>query len=37
MLDVYRQSKLAELAFKARADGQVGLVQLQVPETARAG
>ena len=35
MLDVYRQSKLAELAFKASADGQVGLVQLAVPELRR--
>jgi Rrf2 family protein len=31
MLDVYRQSKLAELAFKSSADGQVGLVQLAMP------
>jgi hypothetical protein len=36
MLDVYRQSKLSELAFKASADGQVGLVQLTVPEGVRA-
>ncbi len=35
MLDVYRQSKLSELAFKASADGQVGLVQLSVPEQPR--
>ena len=28
MLDVYRQSKLADLAFKSSANGQVGLVQL---------
>ncbi len=28
MLDVYRQAKLSELAFKAASDGQVGLVQL---------
>jgi hypothetical protein len=33
MLDVYRGSKLSELAFKATADGQVGLVQLNPPET----
>jgi Rrf2 family protein len=31
MLDVYRQVRLAELAFKATADGQVGLVQLTLP------
>jgi hypothetical protein len=31
MLDVYRQSKLIELAFKANEDGQVGLVQLSMP------
>ena len=36
MLDVYRQAKLAELAFKATPDGQVGLVQLNVPEGLRA-
>jgi Rrf2 family protein len=29
MLDVYRQAKLAELAFKPADDGRVGLVQLQ--------
>ena len=29
MLDVYRQAKLAELAFKPAGDGSVGLVQLQ--------
>ena len=29
MLDVYRQAKLAELAFKPTGDGNVGLVQLQ--------
>ena len=34
MLDVYRQAKLAELAFKATSDGQVGLVQLHVPDGA---
>jgi len=28
MLDVYRQAKLSELAFKPDSDGQVGLVQL---------
>jgi Rrf2 family protein len=32
MLDVYRQSRLAELAFKATPDGNVGLVQLAVPQ-----
>jgi Rrf2 family protein len=31
MLDVYRQSRLSELAFKATSDGQVGLVQLALP------
>jgi Rrf2 family protein len=31
MLDVYRQARLADLAFKASADGQVGLVQLAMP------
>ena len=31
MLDVYRQSKLADLAFKSSANGQVGLVQLAMP------
>jgi hypothetical protein len=36
MLDVYRLSKLSELAFKATADGQVGLVQLHAPESLRA-
>jgi Rrf2 family protein len=34
MLDVYRQSRLADLAFKATADGQVGLVQLSLPQSA---
>ena len=29
MLDVYRQTKLSELAFKPAVDGSVGLVQLQ--------
>ena len=29
MLDVYRQTKLSELAFKPTGDGNVGLVQLQ--------
>jgi Rrf2 family protein len=33
MLDVYRQSKLAALAFKSSADGQVGLVQLAMPSS----
>ena len=32
MLDVYRQTRLAELAFKTTTDGQVGLVQLTVPQ-----
>jgi Rrf2 family protein len=35
MLDVYRQSKLAELAFKPAGDGQVGLVQLSMGDSAR--
>jgi len=34
MLDVYRQSRLSELAFKSSADGQVGLVQLSMPAAA---
>jgi Rrf2 family protein len=35
MLDVYRQSKLSELAFKPADDGQIGLVQLQVQSAVR--
>lgn len=35
MLDVYRQSKLSELAFKPTADGQIGLVQLSAAATTR--
>lgn len=35
MLDVYRQSKLSDLAFKPATDGQIGLVQLQLQTTAR--
>jgi len=35
MLDVYRQSKLSELAFKSSIDGQVGLVQLAMPAASR--
>jgi Rrf2 family protein len=31
MLDVYRQSRLSDLAFKSNGDGQVGLVQLAMP------
>jgi Rrf2 family protein len=34
MLDVYRQTWLADLAFKATASGQVGLVQLSMPAAA---
>ena len=30
MLDVYRQSRLSDLAFKPSDDGQIGLVQLQL-------
>ena len=36
MLAVYRHARLSELAFKATADGQVGLVQLHAPESLRA-
>lgn len=36
MLDVYRQAKLADLAFKPSDDGTIGLVQLQA-HAARAG
>ena len=35
MLDVYRQAKLHELAFKPADDGQIGLVQLQLQSSAR--
>ena len=35
MLDVYRQAKLSELAFKPADDGQIGLVQLAVQAAAR--
>ena len=35
MLDVYRQTKLSELAFKPADDGQIGLVQLQVAAAVR--
>jgi hypothetical protein len=35
MLDVYRQAKLHELAFKPADDGQIGLVQLQIQAAAR--
>ncbi len=35
MLDVYRQAKLSELAFKPADDGQIGLVQLQLQNVAR--
>ena len=35
MLDVYRQAKLSELAFKPADDGQIGLVQLQVQAAVR--
>jgi DNA-binding IscR family transcriptional regulator len=35
MLDVYRQAKLHELAFKPADNGQIGLVQLQIQAAAR--
>jgi hypothetical protein len=35
MLDVYRQAKLSELAFKPADDGQIGLVQLTLQAAAR--
>jgi Rrf2 family protein len=35
MLDVYRQSKLSDLAFKPTDDGQIGLVQLQLQSQQR--
>ncbi len=35
MLDVYRQAKLSELAFKPASDGQVGLVQLSLAPESR--
>jgi Rrf2 family protein len=35
MLDVYRQAKLVDLAFKPADDGQIGLVQLQLQSAAR--
>jgi Rrf2 family protein len=35
MLDVYRQAKLSELAFKPADDGQIGLVQLQLQNAVR--
>jgi Rrf2 family protein len=35
MLDVYRQAKLSELAFKPADDGQIGLVQLSLQSAAR--
>jgi Rrf2 family protein len=35
MLDVYRQTKLSELAFKTADGGQVGLVHLQLTTAAR--
>ncbi len=35
MLDVYRQAKLSELAFKPAGDGQIGLVQLTLGTDAR--
>ncbi len=37
MLDVYRQSKLSDLAFKPADDGQIGLVQLQLQAAVRTG
>jgi Rrf2 family protein len=33
MLDVYRESKLSDLALKPNANGQVGFVQLLTPES----
>ena len=35
LVDVYRQAKLSELAFKPADDGQVGLVQLQIQPPVR--
>ncbi len=35
MLDVYREAKLADVAFKPADDGSVGLVQLQPPPVKR--
>jgi Rrf2 family protein len=35
MLDVYRQSKLSDLAFKPAGDGTIGLVQLQLQASVR--
>ena len=35
MLDVYRQAKLSELAFKPADDGQIGLVQLTLQAAMR--
>jgi hypothetical protein len=35
MLDVYRQAKLSELAFKPADDGQIGLVQLTLQAAVR--
>jgi Rrf2 family protein len=35
MLDVYRQSRLSDLAFKSSVNGQVGLVQLAMPAASR--
>ncbi len=34
MLDVYRQARLSDLAFKPSDDGQIGLVQLQLRDAA---
>ena len=35
MLDVYRQAKLSQLAFKPAMDGQIGLVQLSIHSSER--
>ncbi len=35
MLDVYRQARLADLAFKPTSDGHIGLVQLSAAHAAR--
>jgi Rrf2 family protein len=35
MLDVYRQSRLSDLAFKPADDGNIGLVQLQLQTASR--
>ena len=35
LVDVYRQAKLSELAFKPADDGQIGLVQLTLAQSPR--